>query len=195
MPRLYLIRHAKPAASWGEDPDPGLDSLGEAQAHTTAQHLAGSTARIPVYSSPMRRCRETAAALCELWNCEAQIYPPASEIPAPPLDPALHREWLGGAMGGTWAQLHNAAPLGAINYLDWRRSVIDALLRVPHDCVIYTHFIAINVAAGAASGSEQVVCFRPDHASVSIIETQAGRLRVLELGREADTPIMAGRQA
>lgn len=195
MPRLYLIRHAKPAASWGEDPDPGLDSLGEAQARATAQQLAGSVARIPVYSSPMRRCRETADALCELWNCEAQIQPSVSEIPAPPLDPALHRAWLGRAMSGTWTQLHNAAPAGAVNYLDWRRDLIGSLLDVPHDCVICTHFIAINVAAGAATGSEQVVCFRPDYASVSIIETQAGRLRVLQLGREAETLVMAGRQA
>jgi broad specificity phosphatase PhoE len=195
MARLYLIRHAKPTSSWGEAPDPGLDSLGEMQARATAQHLVASVAPLPVYTSPMRRCRETAAALCELWNCEAQIYPPASEIPTPPLDPASHRAWLGGAMGGTWTQLQDGAPPGAVNYLDWRRHVIDSLLGVAHDCVIYTHFIALNVAAGAATGSEQVVCFRPDYASVSVVEAQAGRLRVIELGREADTLTLPGRQA
>jgi hypothetical protein len=94
-------------------------------------------------------------------------------------------------MSGTWTQLHDAAPAGAINYLAWRRDLIGSLLNVPHDCVIYTHFIAINVAVGAASGSEQVVCFRPDYASVSVFETQAGRLRVLQLGREAETLVMA----
>ncbi len=31
--RLYLIRHGRPTASWGdEDADPGLDDLGMAQA-------------------------------------------------------------------------------------------------------------------------------------------------------------------
>ena len=192
MPRLYLVRHAKPAAAWGEDPDPGLDSQGEVQARATAQHLAASLARMPVYSSPMRRCRETAAALCALWKCEAQIYPPASEIPTPALDPSLRRTWLSSAMSGTWTQLHNAAPPGPVNYLEWRRSVLDSLLSVPHDCVICTHFIAINVAAGAATGAEQVVCFRPDYASVSVFETHAGRFHVVELGREADTPVMTG---
>jgi broad specificity phosphatase PhoE len=193
MPRLYLIRHAKPAAAWGEDPDPGLDSHGEVQARATAQHLAASLARMPVYSSPMRRCRETAVSICALWKCEAQIYPPASEIPTPPLDPSLRRAWLSDAVSGTWTQLHNAAPAGAVDYLEWRRNLIDSLLGIPHDCVIYTHFIAINVAAGAATGSEQVVCFRPDHASVTVVETHAGRLHLLELGREAETPVLAGR--
>ena len=40
MPRIYLVRHAKPAAAWGEDPDPGLDALGAMQATAAARHLA-----------------------------------------------------------------------------------------------------------------------------------------------------------
>ena len=34
--------------------------------------------------------------------------------------------------------------------------VLDALQALPHDCVVFTHYIAINVAAGAAQRREEV---------------------------------------
>lgn len=191
MPRIYLVRHAKPAASWGDDPDPGLDALGTTQATAAAQELAKALARAPVYTSPMRRCRETAVPLCELWKCEATLFPSVAEIPAPALDPEACREWLGNAMRGTWRELHDGAPPGSVNYLDWRRNVIDALSAIQHDCVIYTHFIAINVAAAAAQQRDDIVCFRPDHASVTVLEVGPQQLRLVELGREAQTAVLA----
>ena len=193
MSRLYLIRHAKPAAAWGEDPDPALDSLGHIQAQGAAQRLSSSLARLSVYSSPLRRCRETAAPLCELWGASLQLFPAVAEIPSPPLDPAARREWLTRGMRGTWSEMNDAAPDGSPDYLLWRQAVIDALLGMSHDCVIYTHFIAINVAVGAAEQSERVMCFRPDHASVTVLEADHSSLRVLQLGREADTPVLVGR--
>jgi len=57
MPRISLVRHAKPAAAWGDDPDPGLDALGVTQAAAVAQQIAKSTTQVPIYSSPLRRCR------------------------------------------------------------------------------------------------------------------------------------------
>jgi broad specificity phosphatase PhoE len=40
MSRVYLIRHAKPSATWGgDDDDPGLDDTGKAQAEAAAQAL------------------------------------------------------------------------------------------------------------------------------------------------------------
>ena len=183
MPRIYLVRHAKPAAAWGDDPDPGLDALGATQAAAVAQQLANiATARTPVYTSPLRRCRETALPLCELWQCDATVLQSVAEIPSPPLDREARREWLTAAMHGTWRELHERAPAGSIDYLDWRRSVVDALRALPHDCVVFTHFIAINVAAAAAQRREEVVCFRPDHASVTVLDAgsaglAAGRAR------------------
>jgi broad specificity phosphatase PhoE len=146
-----------------------------------------------VYSSPLRRCRETAAPLAALWICEIQIFPPAAEIPSPPVDVAARRDWLTSATRGTWTQLNNSAPAGSIDYLGWRRDVIDALLAIPRDTVLYTHFIAINAAVGAAQGDDHVVCFHPDHASVTVIDTDANRLRVLDLGREGHTAVLTGR--
>jgi broad specificity phosphatase PhoE len=190
MPRIHLVRHAKPAAAWGDDPDPGLDALGATQAAAVAQQLAQAAEHLPVYTSPLRRCRETALPLCRLWNSEATVLPSVAEIPSPPLDREARREWLTTAMHGTWHQLHERAPAGSIHYLDWRRSVVDALLAVPHDCVVFTHFIAINVAAGAAQEREEVVCFRPDHASITVLETGARGLQLVQLGREAQTGVL-----
>lgn len=190
MPRIHLVRHAKPAAAWGDDPDPGLDPLGMTQAAAVAQQLAKATAHAPIYSSPLRRCRETALPLCELWRCDATVLPSVAEIPSPPVDREARREWLTVAMNGTWDELHRRSPAGSIDYLDWRHSVVAALQALPHDCVVFTHYIAINVAAGAAQRREEVVCFRPDHASVTVIDAGAHGLRLVELGREAQTRLL-----
>jgi broad specificity phosphatase PhoE len=190
MPRIYLVRHAKPAAAWGDDPDPGLDALGATQAKAVAEHLVQAMTRAPVYTSPLRRCRETALPLCQLWSCEANVLPAVAEIPSPPIDSAARREWLTAGIRGTWRELHDQAPPGSIDYLQWRSSVIDALLAMPHDCVVYTHYVAINVAAGAAQRREEVLCFRPDHASVTVLDADAQSLRLVELGREARTDVL-----
>ena len=190
MPRIYLVRHAKPAAAWGDDPDPGLDALGVTQATAVAQLLAKTLSLAPVYTSPLRRCRETAQPLCDLWQCAATVLPAVAEVPSPPMDSAARREWLTAGMRGTWRELHDQAPRGSIDYLQWRRSVVDALLAMPHDCVIYTHYIAINVAVGAAQERDEVVCFRPDHASVTVLDASARPLQLIELGGEARTDVL-----
>jgi broad specificity phosphatase PhoE len=190
MPRIYLVRHAKPAAAWGDDPDPGLEALGVTQAAAVAQQLAQALSPAPIYSSPLRRCRETALPLCELWRSDATVLPSVAEIPSPPVDRAAKREWLTAAMTGTWSELQRNAPAGSIDYLDWRRSVVEALQALPHDCVVFTHYIAINVAAGAAQRREDVLCFRPDHASVTVIDADTRGLRLIELGREAQTGVL-----
>ena len=190
MPRLYLVRHAKPAAGWGQDPDPGLDETGVKQAQATADDLARRLARMPIYSSPLRRCGETALPMEQAWNQRAEIFAAVAEIPAPPLTLVARAEWLAAAMRGTWASLQESAPAGSPDYLKWRRDLLAALTSVQHDCVIFSHFIAINVAVAAARNVEDVICFRPDHASVTTIETIGAGFRVLELGREADTTVL-----
>jgi hypothetical protein len=94
-------------------------------------------------------------------------------------------------MRGNWQQLHDNAPPGSIDYLQWRKQLVESLLAIEHDCVICTHFVAINVAVGSAQKRDEVVCFRPDHASVTVMSTDRGRLRLVDLGREADTLVLA----
>jgi broad specificity phosphatase PhoE len=191
MTNLYLIRHARPAAGWGEDPDPGLDATGQQQAEAAAEMLAQTLQRMPIYTSPLRRCRETARPLEQLWQRSAEVFEPVSELPSPPLDLSARQRWLRDAMQGTWNELNDLSPAGSPDYLAWRQTLLDSLVRLQRDTVIFTHFIAINVAVAAASTSEDVVCFRPDYASITWVEAKSGRLSVIELGRQADTTVLA----
>jgi broad specificity phosphatase PhoE len=191
MPKLYLIRHARPAAGWGEDADPGLDATGQQQAEAAALSLAQRLDRMPIYTSPLRRCRETAHPLERLWRLPAQVFEPVAELPSPRLDLEARQEWLQRAMRGTWHELNDLAPAGSPDYLAWRRTLLDSLASLPHDCVVFSHFIAINVAIAAAYSRDDVVCFRPDHASITCVEAESGILRLVELGREADTAVLS----
>lgn len=190
MPLIHLVRHARPAAGWGQDPDPGLDPVGVSQAQATAAELTKTIDRVPLYSSPLRRCRETAVALEQSWDRVAEICQPVAEIPAPPLGLSARHAWLMLAMHGTWEELQQSAPAGSPDYLQWRSTLLAHLNSLRQDCVIFTHYVAINVAVGAARGSNAVVCFKPDHASVTTIETNGSSLRVVQLGREADTLVL-----
>jgi hypothetical protein len=94
------------------------------------------------------------------------------------------------AMRGSWHDLQKSAPAGSPDYLGWRNALLESLASMPNDCVIYTHFIAINVVVGNSRKLDDVVCFRPDHASATIVETDATGWRVVELGREAQTTVL-----
>jgi broad specificity phosphatase PhoE len=191
MARLYLIRHARPSASWGEEPDPALDAIGRKQAEAAAQGLSQTLECMPIYTSPLRRCRETAHPLEQLWQRKANVLEPVAEIPSPPVDRRMRQQWLKEAMLGTWQDLNRSAPLGSPDYLAWRRALLDALARMSGDAVIFTHFIAINVVVGTAQSRDDVVCFRPDHASVTCVEMANESVRLLELGRQRDTTVIA----
>ena len=190
MPKLYLIRHARPAATWGEAPDPGLDPTGEKQAQAAARTLAQKLDRVPIYTSPLRRCRETARPLEQLWQQAAEVLEAVAELPSPPLDVRARQEWLRQVMGRTWPELNDIAPAGSPDYLAWRQTLLDALARISQDSVVFSHFIAINVAVAAATAREDVVCFRPDHASITCVEVRQRGLRLVELGRHADTTVL-----
>jgi broad specificity phosphatase PhoE len=85
-------------------------------------------------------------------------------------------------MSGTWAQ--------ADAWLEpWRQGMIDTLLGVPDDSVIVSHFIAINVAVGAAQGDDRVTLFRPNNCSVTVLETDGQNLSLIKLGEALETDI------
>lgn len=184
--RLYLVRHGRAAAGWGVDPDPALDELGMSQADDVARSLA-PLGPLPVYSSPLLRCRQTSAPLAAAWGTSAMVEPRVAEIPSPEgytLDNRV--DWLRAAMAGTWSQL--AASDGE-RYADYHGSVCRALLEMPHDAVVFSHFIAINVVIGAALGDDRLVVASLDNCSVTTVTVEGDRFVVDEIGREADTLI------
>ena len=91
-------------------------------------------------------------------------------------------EWLRAAMGGTWAEL-------GPRYTEYRDRVVQALVELPTDTVVFSHFVAINVAIGAALGDDRLVIRSLDNTSVTVVDVVEGRLHLVEGGREADTLI------
>ncbi|MFN3514580.1 MAG: histidine phosphatase family protein [Phenylobacterium sp.] len=189
MPRLYLIRHGKPAAVWGEaDEDPGLDAAGQAQARAARDHLlALPEAHRPrrVVSSPLRRCRETALPTAEALGVEVEIDPRVGEIPTPATLSAAERPaWLRQAFQGLWREIQ-----GELDYDAWRREIV-ASLHARGDTAVFSHYVAINAVVSHLAADDRVLVFRPDHASITTLETDGAGLTLVERGREASTGVL-----
>jgi len=179
MATLFLVRHGRAAAGFDGHHDPGLDDLGRTQAISTAAILA-PLGPLAIYSSPLARARETAIPLSQRWGVEPMIEHRVAEIPSPTDDLQQRALWLREAMQGRWRALPGALQ-------QWRTSLIERLLQMPEDSVVFCHYIAINVAVGAAMSDDRLVCFRPDNGSITRIANNDGRLRIIELGRESET--------
>jgi broad specificity phosphatase PhoE len=179
MARLYLVRHGKAAASWAEDFDPGLDGLGKAQAKGVARALA-HLGPLDVIVSPLLRAQETGKPLAEIWDCTHGTEERVGEIPSPTTNLTGRAQWLQGVMGERWSNLDEGLQ-------SWRHGVIEALLALDVDTVVFTHFIAINVAVGAARGDDRVVCFWPDNGSITLVEANGSSLSLIERGDEPVT--------
>lgn len=182
MPILRLIRHAEPGGAWGADPDPGLSALGASQAAACAAALAPAGGAL--VSSPLRRCLETAAPLAAMRGAaRLRIEPAVAEIVAPD-DAPDRRAWLADLFAhGRW---DTAGPVLGL----WRDRVVAALLALPEDTVVFTHYVAINVAVGAALGRTRVAVCDPAHASVTVLEARDGRLRLLEAGAQGGRAVL-----
>lgn len=189
MPRLYLIRHARPAVNYGQgDEDPGLDETGRAQAEAARDALLG----LPpgdrpkrVVSSPLRRCRETAQPTADALGVEVVIDPAVGEIPTPKAVAETERSaWLREAFAGTWSQIK-----GDLDYDAWRRDVVRGLCG-HGDTAVFSHFVAINAVTSHLAGDDRVVGFRPDHCSITVLETDGATLSLVERGREAQTGVL-----
>ncbi|MEQ8281198.1 MAG: histidine phosphatase family protein [Parvibaculum sp.] len=192
MPTIYMIRHGEAAAGWDADTDPGLSDKGRAQAEAAAGEIEKRVGKkLPILSSPLRRCRETAMPLSRAWDCEPVIETRVAEIPSPVEDLDARGPWLRRLMSGTWTEALTPENTGGgkVDLAGWRQSVVDALTGLPGDTVIFSHFIAINVAAGVATGDDRLVTFRPDNCSVTVFETKGDSLALVEQGREADTKV------
>ena len=182
MTRLYLVRHGRAAAGWDTDPDPGLDAVGREQASRMADTIA-PLGPLALVSSPLARCRETAATLGSRWGVQAVIEPRVAEIPSPEGIAMVDRvEWLRTAMAGNWSAL-------GPRYTAYRDGVAEFLLSLRDDTVVASHFVAINAAIGAATASDALLVRSLDNCSITIIDSVDGALHLVAGGHEADTLI------
>ena len=181
MARIYLVRHGKAAASFTEDPDPGLDALGHHQAQEACQALKGKLP-LDIISSPLLRAQETAIPLSQETNVDVKIEKAVSEVPSGNISLDERGAWLGAIMEGQWSNQSEALQ-------QWRSGILDFLLSIESDTAVFTHFVTINTAVGIAEGKDQVLMFRPDNASVSILDNSGGKLKLIHRGDEANTKV------
>ena len=112
MTQLYLIRHGRTAwnnadrlQGWADEP---LDAVGQAQAAALAEHLRGTTFSA-IYSSPLLRASQTAAAVARVHGLRVN------------LDPRLRERNVGEWTGLTIEQARAQAP-EAFDAEDWRQA-------------------------------------------------------------------------
>jgi len=176
---IFLVRHGEAAASWGDHPDPGLSTLGRDQAERAALELQRRGA-VQAVTSPMQRCRETAAAFEALTGVTATVETRVSEIETPKeIDDRV--AWLRDVMAGEWPE----------ELLDWRRQAHDAVSALPDGTVVFSHFVAINAIVGDVMNDPRVLVFRPGHCSITqLARGEGGLLTVSGLGVEAETRVL-----
>lgn len=181
MSRLLLVRHAEPAASFAEHPDPGLTTVGRSQAEAVARRL-GVDPVLRVVSSPLARAQETAAPFARAQRAAVVVDEAVGEVPTPLGVGPARAAWLRQLLGGRWADADPGPQR-------WRTRLLGALREMRDDTVVFTHFVAINVAVGDATGDEPVWCCSPGHCSVTELEVREGALVLVSLGDERETRV------
>lgn len=183
MPKIHLIRHGHVAPGDRGCADPGLDDLGHTQAASLAQHLAERFPRpLPILSSPLLRCRQTAAPLAQLWNSTPTIDARVSEIPSPSAEPAARKAWLTEMLTASWPDPANpdSADDFSMRLSAWQNDALAAIVECAEDTVIFSHYFAINWLCSAASGSAHIDRFRPTHTAMISCEFDRGVLSLIE---------------
>jgi broad specificity phosphatase PhoE len=187
MTRLFLIRHGEPQALWGTGAhhDPGLSEAGRVQAARAAQALA-ALGQLDIVSSPMKRCRETAAPFEARVGQAARIEPRVSEVMTP-ASVADRRAWL--RENFPWEQHRAPREWSAVDpaLRAWRDKVVSAVLELRQDTAVFSHFIAINAIVGAAMQSLDTIVCAPDYGTITELELRNGALELIRVGeRMAD---------
>jgi broad specificity phosphatase PhoE len=158
--------------------------VGRTQADELAMRL-GTTVdgALPVFTSPLRRCRETAAKVAARWQVGVTVEPLVAEMPSPEGVPMGRRvDWIRQAMRGTWNDL-------GPRYEAYRDAAIRWLTATREPAVVVSHFFAINAAIGAAIGDDRTLIRSLDNCSVTVFDVHDGHLSLVEGGHEGDTLI------
>lgn len=175
MPEIIMVRHGQASANFIQDADPGLSGLGRAQAREIAGVLKGLSG-YKLFTSPLQRARETADPLAAVWKVDPIVEPRVSEVPSDGVSLAERGEWLMQIMSSRWSDVEDRQRA-------WRDELLECLLTADTPRIYFSHFIAINVAVGAATGDDRVVNTRPKNTSVFRLSSEGSSVSILERGR------------
>jgi broad specificity phosphatase PhoE len=183
---IYLVRHGL-AAAGVEDLDPGLSELGHEQARATASALRAARApRLVV--SPLRRTRETAHPIESLLVLASEVRDEVAEVFDPSMAAEERTKMLAPFMAGKWSEQSETLR-------SWRQRCVEAILEFgleasarDADLIVVSHYIAICVTIGAATGDDRVVPVPVANCSITTFEVGHGELTLIEAGSTAHLP-------
>lgn len=186
---LLLIRHGRPRPERAEGPvDPPLTDRGRAEAALLGAFLTSGAGPTPdvVYSSPMRRARETAAAITpdvhvderlrEFDSGAASYTPPELSAAGPAERLALWRA----LETGVWGE-HRFDPDAFERRVG---EAFDAIVAVHSSAVVAVvcHSGVINSFVGAVLERPRGMFVQPDYTSISrVAASRDGRRQLLSL--------------
>lgn len=136
----------------------------------------------PMLVSPLRRTRETAAALEARWETVAGVEPRVGEVPSPTDELAARTAWLRTVLAATWPDVSSELH-------EWRDRLLDVVRTIDTDSVVVTHYVAINAIVGAATGDDRLICCAPDYCSRTVVDVDGSGLTLVELGAQAATRV------
>lgn len=185
---LYLVRHGQAEASWSENRDPGLSLLGCEQASQFARFANKGSKRLTpglIVSSPLLRAQQTAAPLAQSLDMPVTIASAFAEIPTPDGVALSERlGWLMQCRDELWSNISEPS------LLTWRKDLLQALMDLPTDTVVFSHFMVMNAVVGALSDSDRLVCYQPDYCSKVHLRKQGGVLSLLDRGGESSSRVL-----
>jgi broad specificity phosphatase PhoE len=187
---IVLVRHALPvrmdAAPDGGSADPGLSERGHEQAARLAAALAGDDV-CALYTSPLRRARETAAPVEQALGLTAEVEPGIAEfdsgdssyVPVEELRAAGDPRWELLARGDLYSS--------GVDPDAFRARVVSAVLAIAarhpgRRAVLFTHAGAVNAAAGDVLAQSRPIWLAPAYCSLTrLAYARDGRRGVVSL--------------
>ena len=179
---LLLIRHARPLRAHGGDgpADPALSPLGVRQAEALADWLAAERLDA-IYTSPLRRARETAAPLAARLGLDPDVDESLSEYDADSVE-YIPMEELKAAGDPRWNEVPPVVP-------EFQKRVVEGIERLvaAHSSgrvAVVCHGGVVNVYLSWIVGARSELFFLPHYTSISRVLASGGGHRSLDTHNE-----------
>lgn len=172
---VYLVRHGEPIEKFGSL-DPGLTLLGFTEARAAFRNL--STILSPkIICSPRLRTVQTAQVIANGFNKTHEINDAFAEVPIIGESPSETRTLVRSFFDMQWEETKPELQ-------SWRHALLKALVDLPSNSIVVTHFGVINCIVGTALCISSTLVFKPAHCSITKISIKTDSFSVDVLGRQ-----------
>jgi len=186
--KLLLIRHGEPDTAGPPRPDPPLSAAGRAQGEALAAWLAGESVAA-VYTSPLRRARQTAEPLAVHLGHDVTVHDGVAEydrnssayIPMEDLKKTNYEAW----------RRRMTQKIFAANPDAFRNEVATAMEEIieanrGRRVVVFCHGGVINAWGSHVMGTKEVFFFDPTYTSINrFMAAGSGERTVISLNDTA----------